>query len=79
MWRRSASLTIITRISRLIANNILRKLAACACSRFSKCMEEILLTPSTNSATFSPNSLTSCSLVMSVSSITSCKRAAHSV
>ena len=54
---RSASLTKMTRRSFAIASSILRKLSACASSRLLNFSWSILLTPSTSSATSSPNAL----------------------
>ena len=76
LCKRSASLIMITRTSLTIASIILRKFSACASSLDSNSRWVNLLTPSTNSATSSPNSLLRCSFAVSVSSITSCNIAA---
>ena len=56
LCRRSASLIRITRRSRDIASSILRKLSAAASWRSRNCSLSSLVTPSTRSATVSPNS-----------------------
>ena len=61
LCRRSASLIRITRRSRAIASSILRKLSAAASWRSRNCSLSSLVTPSTSSATVSPNSPASAS------------------
>ena len=74
LCRRSASLTMITRISLTMASSILRKLSACRSSAEKKSSLLSLVTPSTQRATSSPNSLRTSSTVTLVSSTTSCSR-----
>lgn len=76
LCRRSASLIRITRMSRVIASIILRKFSACASAFDWNCRWVSLDTPSTSSATSSPNSARIRSLLVAVSSITSCRMAA---
>ena len=71
---RSASLTMMTRISSTMASSILRKLSAWRSSAEKKSSLVSLVTPSTQRATSSPNSLRTCSTVTLVSSTTSCSR-----
>ena len=52
---RSASFTMMTRMSLVIASSILRRLSACRSSRFAKLILLSLVTPSTQRATSSPN------------------------
>ena len=66
----------MTRTSRLIATIIFRNDSACASSRFPEGSLPSFVTPSTISATSSPNRSASSALVTPVSSITSCKSAA---
>ncbi|MDT4806052.1 hypothetical protein FQZ97_388720 [compost metagenome] len=63
-------------MSRAMAMAIFWKFSACASALDSKCIWVSLLTPSTSSATVSPNCAVSASLAMPVSSITSCSMAA---
>ena len=79
LCRRSASLTISTRMSWLMARIILRMFSACASSLFSKTIMLILVTPSTMSATSSPNLSSISSMVVPVSSTVSCSRPAATV
>ncbi len=76
---RSASLTMITRMSRTMASSILRKLSACASARLLNWIWSSLLTPSTSSATSLPKRVVISSLRVGVSSITSWRIAAISV
>lgn len=76
LCRRSASFTMMTRRSLTIARTILRTFCAWASARDLQSSWVSLLTPSTSSATSSPNSWRSCSLVTGVSSMTSCSSAA---
>ena len=76
LWVRSASLTMITRMSRTIASSILRKLSACASARLRNWIWSSLLTPSTSSATSRPKREVISSLVFGVSSMTSWRIAA---
>lgn len=69
----------MTRMSLLIAMSILRRLLTCAWLRDSISRLLILVTPSTSSATVSPNFLRMSSSVYSVSSTVSCKTAARKV
>ena len=69
----SASFIMRTLISFDIARNIFRKFSAWISSFDSNFMVPSLVTPSTKRAISSPKSATSCSLVYSVSSTTSCK------
>ncbi|KAG1275311.1 hypothetical protein G6F64_014925 [Rhizopus arrhizus] len=78
LCRRSASLIMITRRSRDIASSILRKLSAAASWRSRNFSLSSLVTPSTSSATASPNSEASSSRVSGVSSMVSCRIAAIS-
>ena len=75
----SASLIMMTRTSLLIATIILRSDSACASSRFPEGSLLSLVTPSTISASSGPNVEASSSLVMPVSSSTSCNSAAAMV
>ena len=77
LCRRSASFTMITRMSRLMARNILRRLSACFSSMLSTSMLVSLVTPSTSSATMSPKSPATSESEVSVSSTVSCRSAAH--
>ncbi|MCY1466123.1 hypothetical protein D9M71_843690 [compost metagenome] len=63
-------------MSRAMAMAIFWKFSACASALDSKFIWVSLLTPSTSSATVSPNCAVSASLAMPVSSITSCSMAA---
>ena len=72
LCRRSASLTMMTRMSSTMASSILRKLSAWRSSAEKKSSLLSLVTPSTQRATSSPNSLRTCSTVTLVSSTTSC-------
>mgnify|MGYP000638531517 CR=1 FL=1 len=65
-----------TKLGRAIANIILRKFSACASALLSNFNCANLLTPSTNSATLSPNFSAISSLLTEVSSITSWSSAA---
>ena len=76
---RSASLTMITRMSRTMASSILRKLSACASARLLNWIWSSLLTPSTSSATSVPKRVVISSLAVGVSSMTSWRIAAISV
>ena len=76
---RSASLTMITRMSRTIASSILRKLSACASLRLLNWIWSSLVTPSTISATSLPNFCSTSAIEEGVSSTTSCRIAACSV
>ncbi len=69
---RSASLTTITRMSFAEARIILRKVSACASSRRTYSWRPILVTPSTSPQISLPNSFSSTSRLVSVSSSTSC-------
>ena len=71
LWRRSASLTKITRMSSTIARSILRKFSAWRSSLDENGMALILVTPSTMWATSGPNSSRMRSTVVRVSSTTS--------
>ena len=71
LWRRSASLTRITRMSSTIASSILRKFSAWRSSLEEKLMALILVTPSTMWATSGPKTASMRSVVVSVSSTTS--------
>ncbi len=71
LWRRSASLTKITRMSSTIARSILRKFSAWRSSLEENGMALILVTPSTMWATSGPNSSRIRSTVVRVSSTTS--------
>src|SRR3972149_4842450 len=73
LCRRSASLIMITRRSRDIATSILRKLSAAASWRSRNFSLSSLVTPSTSSATASPNSAASASRVSGVSSLGACR------
>ena len=66
-------------MSRAMAISILRKFSACASAFDSKLICVSLETPSTSSATSSPNSVAMCSLAVGVSSMTSCRMAATMV
>src|SRR6185312_595563 len=79
LCRRSASLIRITRRSRAIASSILRKLSASASWRLPKRILSSLVTPSTSSATVSPNSPASALRLSAVSSRVSCRIAAMMV
>ena len=79
LCRRSASLIRMTRRSRAIASIILRKLSAAASWRLLNCSLSSLVTPSTSSATCSPNSSASSARVSGVSSMVSCRIAATRV
>jgi hypothetical protein len=70
---------MITRTSRLIATIIFRKDSACASSRFPEGRLPSFVTPSTISATSSPNCSASSAFVTPVSSSTSCRSAAAMV
>ncbi|MOA58757.1 hypothetical protein D3C78_1832060 [compost metagenome] len=76
LCRRSASLTRITRMSRAMAMAIFWKFSAWASALVWKSIWVSLLTPSTSSATVSPNCALRASLGMPVSSMTSCSMAA---
>ncbi len=73
---RSASLTMMTRMSRDIASTIFWKFSAWATALSSKAIWVSLETPSTSSATGAPNWRARASLPTPVSSITSCSMAA---
>ena len=73
---RSASLTMMTRMSRTIARIILRKLSACASLRLLNWTWSSLVTPSTISATSLPNFCSTSAIEEGVSSTTSCRIAA---
>ncbi len=73
---RSASLIRITRTSFDIARSILRKFSACSSSCESNFILSSLDTPSTRSATTTPNNSSISSFVTAVSSTTSWRRAA---
>ena len=77
LCRRSASLTMITRMSLDMARNILRSVSACFSSMLSTSMLVSLVTPSTSSATVSPNRPDTSASEVSVSSTVSCSSAAH--
>ena len=77
LCRRSAILIKITRISSLIVKSNLRKFSACAEACSPKIPPEILVSPSTICAILSPNILRISSTVYSVSSTTSCNKAAQ--
>src|SRR3546814_487931 len=79
LCRRSASLIRITRRSRSIASSILRKLSAAASWRSWNLSLSSLVTPSTSSATVSPNSEASWARSSGVSSMVSCRIAATRV
>ena len=79
LCRRSASLMTMTRMSLLMATNILRMVAACSSVRLSTSMRVIFVTPSTSCATWGLNSASTWSRVTLVSSTVSCSSAAHSV
>ena len=76
LCKRSASLTIMTRISRDIASTIFWKFSAWATALSSKVIWVSLDTPSTSSATGLPNCSAMASLLTPVSSMTSCSMAA---
>jgi len=76
---RSASLMMMTRMSLAMESSILRKYSACARAGLSKWSPLMWLTPSTSSATSSPNSRRRSSSVFPVSSTTSCRRPAAMV
>ena len=65
---------MMTRMSSTMASSILRKLSAWRSSAEKKSSLLSLVTPSTQRATSSPNSLRTCSTVTLVSSTTSCSR-----
>ena len=69
----------MTRMSLLMATNILRMVAACSSVRLSTSMRVIFVTPSTSCATCALNSSSTWSRVTLVSSTVSCSSAAHSV
>ena len=69
----------MTRMSLLMATNILRMVAACSSERLSTSMRVIFVTPSTSCATCGLNSSATCSAVTFVSSTVSCRSAAISV
>ena len=75
LWSRSAILMRITRMSLLMAMNILRRFSICCSSRVEYSTRVSLVTPSTRSATVSPNSSAISSWLESVSSMQSCSRA----
>ena len=79
LCRRSASLIRMTRRSRDIASSILRKLSAAASWRSAKRSLSSLVTPSTSSATVSPNCVARSWRESGVSSMVSCRIAATSV
>ena len=72
LCNRSASLTRITRASFTIASSILRKFSACRSSLDENGIVLIFVTPSTTCATSGPNSSLTRSMVVNVSSTTSC-------
>ncbi|MNT38643.1 hypothetical protein D3C72_1748460 [compost metagenome] len=76
LCRRSASLTMMTRMSRAIASSILRKFSACADSLVWYSSRSSLDRPSTRSAMVRPNFSLSVGLLTPVSSSTSCISAA---
>src|SRR5438270_107795 len=73
---RSASLTRITRTSRVIASSIFRNDSACDSSRVEKRSLSSLVRPSTKSAVGAPKRSISSALLMPQSSIASCISAA---
>jgi hypothetical protein len=75
LWRRSASLTRITRRSRLIASIILRKFSAASSSLERNLSLPILVTPSTSSVISGPISASIWALVIGLSSRASCSSA----
>ena len=79
LCRRSASLMTMTRMSLLMATNILRMVCACSSDRLSTSMREILVTPSTRCAMRSLKVSSTSASVTSESSTVSWMSAAHSV
>ncbi len=75
LWSRSAILMRTTRMSLLMAMNILRRFSIWACSEVEKLARVSLVTPSTNSATVSPKIREISSWEASVSSMQSWRRA----
>ena len=55
LWRRSQILMRITRMSLLMAMNILRRFSICCSSRVEYSTRVSLVTPSTSAATVEPN------------------------
>ena len=76
LWSRSASLIRTTRMSWAIASSILRMFSACCCSWLWVLNLDSLVTPSTSWATSGPNRSSTSVRLYSVSSGTSCRRAA---
>ena len=79
LCRRSASLMMTTRMSWLMAKNIFRRFQACFSSIEATLTFVSLVTPSTRSATVSPNKPLSWSSEAEVSSTVSWSRAAQMV
>ena len=75
LWSRSAILISTTRMSLLMAMNILRRFSICACSEEEKFARVSLVTPSTSSATVGPKIFSMSSWEASVSSMQSWSRA----